>query len=176
MRSLQLLTIVGMAMLSLGGCGADEVAVETPADFALVYSWSAGSLPPPYHYSYTISLKPDGAGELVFVPGYSGGETPIWTETFSVSSAQRSGLYTLMREKDLFSREWLPNDELSVGGSTEWLKVTASGQQIQLPSQLRRGDDALMSAVYASINSLVPAELWAQVRQKHQEYEDAQQP
>jgi len=89
MRSLHVLTIVGVAMLGLGGCGADEIAVATPADFALVYSWREGSLPPPYHYSYTISLQPDGAGELVFVPGYSGGETPIWTETFSVSSAQR---------------------------------------------------------------------------------------
>ncbi len=176
MRSLHLLTIVGVAMLSLGGCGAAEVAVETPADFALVYSWSEGSLPPPYHYSYTISLQPDGAGELVFVPGYSGGETPIWTEAFSVSSAQRSSLYTLMREKDLFSREFPPNDELSVGGSTESLQATASGQQIQLPPQLRPGDEAMLSAVYAGINSLVPAELWAQVRQKHQEYEDSQQP
>jgi hypothetical protein len=176
MRSIHVLALLSVALVTLGGCGADEAAQATPADFALVYDWREGSLPPPYHYSYTIRMKADGAGELVFVPGYSGSETPIWTETFSVSSAQRSSLYTLMREKGLFSREWPPSDELRVGGSTEWLQVTANGTQVQLPPQLRPGDDTTLSAVYASINNLVPAEVWTKIRQEHQQYQDLQQP
>ncbi|MBA3471563.1 MAG: hypothetical protein H0T53_18160 [Herpetosiphonaceae bacterium] len=176
MHPLYLLVILSVATLTLSGCGADEVAVEPPSDLALVYTWREGSLPPPYHYEYTISLQPDGAGELVFEPGYSGGATPVWTEPFTVSVDQRASLYTLLRDKGVLSREWPPSPELSVGGSTEWLQVTAGGKQVQIPPQLQPADTTAMEPVYASINRLVPADLWARVRQQHQEYEDSQQP
>src|SRR4051812_20811553 len=45
------------------------VSVETPpaqrpADFSLTYDWRAGSMPPPFHYEYTVSISPDGEGKV----------------------------------------------------------------------------------------------------------------
>src|SRR5690554_3169233 len=53
-----------------------------PADFQIEYEWHEGSLPPPYHYEYTIRIGPGAQGEIVFLPDYPSDDTPVWTEPF----------------------------------------------------------------------------------------------
>ena len=36
----------------------------------LEYHFNSGSLPPPYHYSYTITISNDGKEELVYISEY----------------------------------------------------------------------------------------------------------
>ena len=38
---------------------------KRPDGFGLTYEWTAGSLPPPGHYEYNISVGPTGQGEMV---------------------------------------------------------------------------------------------------------------
>ena len=56
-----------------------------PEDFTLQYDWCAGSMPPPYHYEYTIRIGPDLQGEIVFHPDYPGLGAPEWIESFDVA-------------------------------------------------------------------------------------------
>ncbi|HUT36408.1 MAG TPA: hypothetical protein VNE39_23175 [Planctomycetota bacterium] len=51
-----------------------------PADFGFRYDWREGSLPPPYHYEYTISVSPEGEGTIVFRPDYPEHDVPAWEE------------------------------------------------------------------------------------------------
>src|SRR5581483_4503008 len=72
-----------------------------PDDFALEYRWREASLPPPYHYEYTITIKPTGHGEIVMIPDYPNvmvphypvQTIPRWTETFALQSKQLDQLY-----------------------------------------------------------------------------------
>lgn len=87
-----LLAFAGLAGCS-GGDGQPEPPAALPHDFALTYTWQEGSLPPPGHYEYTITLDHEGHGEVVLVPDYSFNSPPEWRETFSLTPAELDGAY-----------------------------------------------------------------------------------
>src|SRR5687768_17207155 len=41
-----------------------------PADLRVEYDWRAGTMPPPHHYEYTVSIGPGTQGKVVFWPDY----------------------------------------------------------------------------------------------------------
>ena len=55
-----------------------------PDDFGVEYEWREGSLPPPYHYEYTVIIKPSSQSEIVLTPDYPSITVPKWTEFFKV--------------------------------------------------------------------------------------------
>ena len=59
MRRLTLLPLALLACSLFGPKGPDMTT--RPADFSALYHWSEGSLPPPYHYEYSIYVDSSGA-------------------------------------------------------------------------------------------------------------------
>src|SRR5262245_35527834 len=61
----------GTLMLSLAillaGCGPSSLPDTRPEDFQVTCEWSEGSLPPPFHYEYTITITSIGAGTVAMV-------------------------------------------------------------------------------------------------------------
>ena len=146
------------ALALLAGCpasapGPQAEATAMPADFAVHYAWSTGSLPPQYHYSYSVHLGPGSGGRVDFRPGYDG---PTWTERFPVSDAQLRALYATLRERGVFDREW-PQGTPMVGAAGEWLEAVAGGRRAKLPDMPRDEDRAALREVYAAVTALVPA-------------------
>ena len=74
----------------------------TPKDLTLQYDWGAGSMPPPYHYEYTIRIGPGLQGEIVFYPDYPGQGTPVWTEPFDADQEALDALYALVSPRDQY--------------------------------------------------------------------------
>ena len=70
----RLVTITALLLLIAAGCTTvtpTPNSLDTrPADFNVIYEWQEGSLPPPYHYEYTITIKADGQGQIVMIPDY----------------------------------------------------------------------------------------------------------
>jgi hypothetical protein len=145
-----------------------------PADFSIVYHWQEGSIPPPYHYEYDIRLGPGVAGEIVFTPDYPGRDTPVWTEPLTISEEQFAKLYALMAD-DVLAREWRKMKQPPVGGSLEWLEVTAGGKQVTVPSFPQKRDAAPLRAIYDTLRAIVPSELWdslmARLAKHREEYQ-----
>jgi hypothetical protein len=146
------------ALALLAGCpasapGPQAEATAMPADFAVRYAWSTGSLPPQYQYSYSVHLGPGSEGRIEFQPGYSG---PIWTERFPVSEAQLRALYATLRERGVWDRKW-PEGPAMAGAAGEWLEATAGGRRARLPDMPRDEDRAALREVYDSVTALVPA-------------------
>ena len=146
------------ALALLAGCPASAPGPQVespamPADFAVRYAWSTGSLPPEYQYSYTVHLGPGTGGRVDFQPGYSG---PTWTERFPVSEAQLRAVYATLRERGVWDREW-PEGTPMVGGSGEYLEAVAAGRRAKLPSMPRDEDRAALREIYASVTEVVPA-------------------
>jgi hypothetical protein len=143
--------------------------VTMPTDFAVVYTWQAGSMPPPYHYEFTIHIGPQTKGKIVFFPDYPSDDTPRWTEIFPVDEQLLSELHGLIMENDLQRREWPEEQIEAIGGSQEWLEITASGKTVKLPS--RASSDEMAAAAYAFIRRLVPESIWAELLSRREQYE-----
>ena len=155
-----------LACASLGG-GAAPVA--RPDDFSVTYDWYEGSLPPPYHYEYTVSIAADGAGQVVYTPDYPGGETPTWTEDFALDAAQLDALYAQVRDLGVLTTTWSEADDIPVGGSHSTLTIVASGKTIDIPAfpaRMAEQADSAKSAVY----SAVPAEIWDRLAAQRDQY------
>ena len=103
-----------------------------PADLALDYRWSAGSMPPPHHYAVRIRLDADGA-EVALRPGYAGADTPTWTVPLTPTAFDRETLVTALREAGLFEADWTPRRPRHIGGSGWTLRVTAEGRSVSVP-------------------------------------------
>jgi hypothetical protein len=142
-----------------------------PADFSFEYNWSEGSLPPPYHYEYLIRLQPVGQGQVVFWPDYPGfAGVPEWVESFSPDSDQLDQLYQIMVDQGLFTEAWKAQDDPPVGGSSEWMAVTAHGQNIEIPAFVLPEQAAAVSEIYTALRSLVPQAIWDKLEKQRQEY------
>lgn len=134
---------------------------SAPADFSVRYHYDVGSLPPPYHYAYTVRIGPGAQGEVEYEQSYEGEEGyDTWTEPFSISGEEVEALYDLMVEQGVFARSWQQTDDPPVGGDAEWLDVTAGGKEFSVPSYVAgRGAENAIGEVYEAINALVPASI-----------------
>ena len=163
-----------------------------PDDLVLRYSWREGSIPPPDHYEYVITVSArlgasappyasrataalgtaaqceSAEGTIEFLPDYPEHEPPVWRERFQVSPRQMADLFALMEKTGLFDREWADSGEPCVGGSLEWLSVDAGGRRITVPSTPQ--DAGAIEPLYACIRELAPLEIWKRLSVRHEEF------
>lgn len=172
MRITTLLTAaVGLSAAALlMGCAA-RAGDGAPADLQITYEWREGSLPPPYHYEYGVSLGADGAGEVTMIPDYPADDVPVWTEPFTVERAALDELYRLMVEQGLLSQRWRALDLPPVGGSSANLTVRAEGREVAIPAFLPDDQQARADAIYAALLGVVPQALLDDLEARRAAYE-----
>jgi hypothetical protein len=141
-----------------------------PDDFGVEYEWREGSLPPPYHYEYTVIIKPSSQGEIVLTPDYPSTTVPNWTEYFKVEEQGLNDLYRAMVENGLFTRKWRQLDTAPVGGSHQRLAVTAQGKRIKIEDYLIPEQQVSAKIMYAAVQVLVPKEIWERLQARRQQY------
>lgn len=164
------------AALLLAACAAGPPDEAVPDDFRLRYDWREGSLPPPYHYEYTITLGADGAGLISMVPDYPAPAVPVWEEPFRVPPAEVERLYRLISEQGALTERWRALDMPPVGGSSASMELTAGGRSVQIPSFPVDGQRERAEAIYAAVEALVPAATRADLDQRRAAYEAANTP
>lgn len=163
--------LVGLttAMGALTACASDARG-PVPDDLLVRYEWREGSLPPPYHYEYSIRLQSDGAGEVTMVPDYAGDEVPVWSEPFSVSREQVAQLYGVIVDRGLFSQTWRELEDPPVGGSSEMMSVVANGRIVTIPAFLPPDQRERAEDLYAALRSLVPTAVFAGLEARRAAY------
>ena len=127
-------------------------------------------MPPPAHFEYTIRITRDG-GEIVFCPDYPSHQPPIWKERFVVPMDKLDSLYDLFVDKQILTRRWRSTDNHAVGGSLEFLDVTAKGVSISVPCHLNPRDAALLREMYDAIRALVPPNLWDHLQTRREKFQ-----
>jgi hypothetical protein len=142
------------------GCSTASSTRNAPAtrpdDFSVEYEWHEGSLPPPYHYEYTITIKPDGQAEFMMIPDYPSKTVLRWTESFTVKAEELDRFYRMIVTNGLFTKKWRMLDPLPVGGSRQSMTVTAGGKQVAVEAPLVPDQDASAKAIYSALEALVP--------------------
>lgn len=140
-------------------------------DFEFEYYWETGSLPPPYFYSYTISVGPGAQGEIEFRADYSDEEPPIWIEIVAISEKDLDQLYRMFYDMGIFEKEWLQAADTPAGGSTSKLSGYVYGQVFSIPSFVAGDQQARDArALYEHIEGLVSQETWDKLMALHDEY------
>jgi hypothetical protein len=172
--TIRLAWITALLLLGTAGCAAMNPTpnpLDTrPPDFNLVYEWHEGSLPPPYHYEYTITLGPDGQGQIEMIPDYASDRTPHWTEPFTLTPAALDQFYRLLIDKGLLTQRWQAMSDTPVGGGSESLLVTAHGRQITIPSYVILLQAAAVEGMAEAIRALVPQTLWDKLNTQREQY------
>ena len=165
---------LGYLALSLIACSTISPSTQEikprSGDFSIQYKWAQGSLPPPFHYEYSIRIGPTGEGQLEMIPDYPGDHIPVWIEPFTVSQGNLEKLFQLMSDQGLFTQDWRPQVHAPVGGSSEWLAVTAGGQRIDVPASVAVNQAAAAKEIYVAINALVPQAVWDKLNTQHDRY------
>ena len=155
---------------ALVGCLTPSATNSRPDDFSITYQWQEGSLPPPFHYEYRITLQPTGQGEVVMIPDYPSEQVPTWTETFTVQPVALDNLYQVMVDNGLFTHNWRAQENPPVGGSSQSMVVTAHGEQITIPAYVMPGLETTVTEMYSAVTALVPPNAWATLDMQRQQY------
>lgn len=145
---------------------------SAPADLALTYEYRAGSMPPPYHDEYTVTIGPGPTGNLVYRPDYPSDTTPTWTVPLTVTVAQLDSLYSFLKTHNLLRTNWRTTSVPSVGGSVRWATFTVSGVTYEIPTSLDPAETD-PSALYDFVTQeLVPQSVWNSLNQQRTEYQN----
>ena len=155
-----------------------------PKDFALRWEWSAGTMPPPYHYEYSLVLKgyeasqkacpPRMQGEITFWPDYPGSSVPAWRETFFVWTPECLRVYALLHDGDLLKGKTAPREESPLGGETVILEVTAKRKTVRIASfELSKTQRLfLLEKVAPAVKAMVPDHLWQRLQARQKAYHE----
>ena len=137
----------------------------------LVYSWSAGSLPPPYYSQYEIRLDPDGKVELIFLPDYDFNQPPRWVEQAQASPEQLAEIKALLAQPGIFSQNWefVATDE-PPGSTVESLALSDGQRTITIHGALSEEDAHLVEPLLAAVHALISEATWDKLKVQQDQY------
>jgi hypothetical protein len=141
-----------------------------PEDFSVTYEWQAGTMPPPYHYEYSIRIGPGEQGQIVYQPDYDFDNVPRWTEPIAVTRQQLADLYDLVVDRKLLRENWGKVKDPPVGGSMQWAVITAGGKTYRTPSYLQGFQEDAATKLYDAVKALVPQETWTKLEAQREQY------
>jgi hypothetical protein len=155
----------------------NQISMALPKDFALIYTYKNGTVPPPYHYEVAIRILPGKPAVYEFRPGYPGLETGagVWKETFPLSDAEREALLKQLLSRGL-NRTWKTLASPPVGGGSATLKVTAGGRTVSVPSFPRAPDDTVAQMLFVTAESAVPIALRKKLKARFDALSKSKQP
>jgi len=126
-----------------------------PSNYTIHYSFSSGTVAPPYKYKYTIDINSKGEGLITYTPDAV--LKTSWTEKFVTSKSDIRTIYKYLKSSGSFNKKWTENENNPLGGSTENVKIVAKNQSITIPSFPKEKDDA--DKIMKMIKKLIPENL-----------------
>ena len=160
-----------VSMVILAGCGgeADDSPAEPPTDFAITVEHGDGSLPPPDHVEWTLTVGDDAQGRLDFIPDYPGAGVPTFSAQFDVEGAAIADLYDGLVDNDLL-RSQDQSGEAPPGGASVSATVTAGGETYEIPAYT--DGSAPLAPVERLIRRLVPRQVWDDFAKRRDAYDE----
>ncbi len=159
-----IISLIALTFLTIGPPGATAAPARDtdrpPDDFAVVYHWQTGTVSPLYCYSYDVTIKAGGQGEVAIVPGYTPEGDTVWNEPFTVSPAEREKLYRALVEKGLFKIAWKSMDRSLLGSGSESLTVKADGKTVEIPANLVPECEGPAQDIFSMVKGMAPQSIW----------------
>lgn len=157
-----LLPLLAFLFITAGSCSSQDW-------HRLNYYYNSGALPPPYHYSYTITITADGTGELSYVNGYDENGKNKSQLNFTLGKKQMAELKSRLKKSGVLTDKIKerPNEEIPDGGHSENLTLYSDAEPPEIiasvPSYPDVKYEAALNKLYKYIVSCVPEEYWNEV-------------
>jgi hypothetical protein len=125
--------------------------------FHYTYHYSAGSVPPPDHYEYELSLSDQG-GMLEFWNDYRSPSLESKKYFFKLDKVKVSKLRGLIN--NVGYKTWEKPEETQLGSATEWI----DGEDgFFIPAEINQADRILVADLYLLIKDMVPNGIWKEL-------------
>lgn len=140
------------------------------------YYYNVGSLPPPYHYEYTITVNTDGSGMIHYLAGYTETDSNTFDYTFDLSNSQLKNLKKSVKKSNVLNLDIKsrPNSEIPVGGDSDELSIygydeNSPDSQVLLkniPSYPEKKYGKILDKLYKTIKECVPEKIWNEIEER----------
>jgi len=145
------------------------------------YFYTAGPLPPPYHYSYDVAVNRNGVSILTYRLGYETNKDPL-TYNFNVCADDLKLLEEKIVSSNLASGkiEAVPEGRHPIGGSLNKVRLICTNpnpdldqppKMIESPYFPKDEYKENLQELYDFIKKLVPEDVWTDVKTKKEEFE-----
>lgn len=141
---------------------------------SFTYEWHEGSLPPPFHYEWALSVH-GLHGSLTFIPDYSGTDVPRWQRAVEITAHQQAHLIDLFRSRRVFRSKWSKPRRQRIGGETQYLTVQIGVETGSIPASRTDTDSRALQPLFEYIRSLVPQATWDELDVLREQYMQARQ-
>lgn len=150
------------------GCGSGGAPSERPQAFSLMFSHYDGSVPPPYHAEWMVTVAPDRRARVIYIPDYEGTGVPSYRSSFRADPHELDALYRRLREKGLLSGD-LEEAAASPGGSYDTATIDVDGERYAIPAFVD-GSRPVLEAFEEQVSGLVPTRTWDSFLQRRRRY------
>jgi len=154
-------------------------AQDVPQDFSVNYQWMNGSLRPPFHYAYQLSIRASNESAVVMVMGYPTVFDDItkWKEPLHPTQEQIKVLYDFIETNKLSPGVWTHNDGVPhpapTGGQSCSIFIVARNLGYSVPCNSYDVDEEYLpkqQEFLKIIADFVPAATWAILNGKRDDY------
>jgi hypothetical protein len=141
------------------------------------YYFNVGSLPPPYHYSYTIAIDKEGNGKMQYVGAYVSTESNTSEYTFGLSKKNLKKLKKEIKESNILNLDIKsrPNEEIPDGGHSDGLQIFGYDKNDEtnkvvsikiIPPYPELKYENVLNKLYKTITNSVPEDIWKDIESK----------
>jgi hypothetical protein len=134
------------------------------------YLYAAGSMPPPAHYEYSITINDQLAGEIIFYPDYPADNTPFWQYTYNFTAALWEEIIDFTAKNQFISKKFASLENPPIGGSLHYLTIFTAQKQIKINSQIKQ--KALLLQFAELLKKTIPPDIWSELQEKHKKYQN----
>jgi hypothetical protein len=126
-----------------------------PGDLTINYNFTSGTFAPPYKFQYTVSINSKGEGSISYSPDHI--FDTVWTEKFRVPRKNIRKFWKQLKKNDFFANSWVKKEQHPIGGSVEYLEITASGKTYRIPAFPEDKDKA--DIIISAVKKFIPKEI-----------------
>jgi hypothetical protein len=151
-------------------CSSSEAAApeRVPDDFGGTLTYRNGTVPPPYHYEWTLEVTGTDA-VIRWRPGYDDSVEP-WVTTVPLGAAGREKLYAGLRNAGAFSDFDDETDEGLAGGSTGRIMFTVAERKYESSLGHNKDSGRLLGDLHDAVTAAIPESVWQEFDRKQTEW------
>jgi hypothetical protein len=144
----------------------------------IVYHYQTGTVPPPYYYSYDLTINPSGTGTLVYSPNY--GKDTTWVYNITLSEDDVNRLSSAISESGVLTGtiSELPDSLRPIGGALQNISIQQPRDpnldqtpgRIVVPYFPKPEFREKIMNLYSQIKKMVPQSIWDEIDLRKGEY------
>lgn len=105
-----------------------------PKSLVIRYRFHNGSLPPPDHYEYILTLKAPNKGNILFYPDYPSENVQPTEIEFTFEFQKLQELHACLHDFGLLHNNWNRDETKITGGEMRSMEIVAENEIFAIPA------------------------------------------